>query len=437
MIMMGLKFRGEVPFKQVFVHGLIQDAKGQKMSKSKGNILDPIDLIDGIALEDLVAKRTSGLMQPQMAKQIEKDTRKQYPQGIPSFGTDALRFTFCALASNNRHIRFDLARVEGYRNFCNKIWNAARYVMMNLENHSIGQNDAEREFSLYDKWIWSRLQKTKARVLEHIKLYRFDIAAQALYEFIWNEYCDWYLELAKPVLTQNTFSVKAQAGTRYTLIAILEELMRVLHPIMPFITEEIWQKLVPFFGKDKSPITIMNQPYPIVDNTLMNENIEQEVTTVQNFIIGIRNIRGEMNLSPSKLLTAIYRGSNSKSIATIISQQNIILNLARLENLQQLNANDPSPEAATAIVGDLEIFIPLAGLIDVEAESKRLLKEIEKLEKEKALYKKKLDNESYTQKAPSEIVQQERERLSQAEAALYKLRENYEKINPTIKPPTQ
>lgn len=417
MIMMGLKFMDDVPFKEVFVHGLIQDAKGQKMSKSKGNILDPIDLIDGISLEDLVTKRTSGLMQPQMAKQIEKDTRQQYPQGIQAYGTDALRFTLCTLASNNRHIRFDLARVEGYRNFCNKIWNAARFGMMNVENKPLGNHAGEREYSLYDKWIWSRLQKTKAKVLEHIKIYRFDIAAHALYEFIWNEYCDWYLEFSKPVLTKENFSEKEKAGTRYTLIAVLEEIMRALHPMMPFITEEIWQKLVPILGKGyfkKAPETIMTQAYPEMDTAQVNDTIEEEVSFVQKVIVAIRTLRSEKNLSPSQLLPVIVAAEDEKLLQIVLHHQDGIKFLARLEKVEKANANDSTHYPLSTIVENVKISIPTEDLFDKEAETKRLTKNIDKLNKDIALYKKKLENPNYVEKAPPEIVQQERDRLQHA-----------------------
>ncbi|MDD3449490.1 MAG: valine--tRNA ligase, partial [Gammaproteobacteria bacterium] len=295
MIMMGLKFTGDVPFREVYIHGLVRDAHGQKMSKSKGNVLDPIDLIDGIELDRLVAKRTSGLMQPQMAKAIEKMTRKDFPDGIPAFGTDAMRFTFCALASTGRDIKFDLGRIEGYRNFCNKLWNAARYVLMNTEGQDTGRGNEPVALSLADRWIISRLQQTERTVAESIGAYRFDLAAQAIYEFTWNEYCDWYLELSKPVLTAESGSEEARRGTRRTLVRVLEALLRLAHPLMPFITEEIWQRVAPLAGKSGS--TIMLQPYPQAEAGKEDAQAVADMEWVQAFIIGVRSIRGEMNIA--------------------------------------------------------------------------------------------------------------------------------------------
>ncbi|MEJ2396274.1 MAG: valine--tRNA ligase, partial [Candidatus Thiodiazotropha sp.] len=307
MIMMGLKFMDDVPFHEVYVHGLVRDSHGHKMSKSKGNVLDPIDLIDGITLEDLVQKRTSGMMQPQLANKINQLTRKEFADGIPSFGTDSLRFTFAALAATGRDIKFDLGRIEGYRNFCNKLWNASRYVMMNVEGQDCGvgapttghsEPVAELERSLADRWILSRLQKTKRAVAEAFESYRFDHAAQAIYEFTWNEYCDWYLELCKPVLNDDNASEAAKRGTRRTLVRVLENLLRLAHPIMPFITEEIWQRAAPLAGVEGE--TIMNRPFPTLRQSLVDEAAETEMAWVMQFILGIRKIKGEMNIAPAK-----------------------------------------------------------------------------------------------------------------------------------------
>ncbi|MDX1498101.1 MAG: valine--tRNA ligase, partial [Salinisphaeraceae bacterium] len=306
MIMMGLKFMDDVPFKEVYITGLIRDSEGQKMSKSKGNVLDPIDLIDGIELDDLLAKRTQGLMQPQMAKRIDKATRKEFPDGIAAYGTDAMRFTFAALASTGRDIRFDLGRVAGYRNFCNKLWNAARYVLMNTQGQDCGLDDsADISMTVADRWIISRLQKTEATVNEHIQNYRFDLAAKALYEFTWHEYCDWYLELCKPALTGDA-SEALQRGTRRTLLRVLETLLRLLHPLMPFITEEIWQQIAPLAGVEGD--TIMLRPYPEADKSKMDPEAETEISWIQGFVLGLRQIRGEMDISPGKPLPVLLAG---------------------------------------------------------------------------------------------------------------------------------
>lgn len=427
MIMMGIKFTGKVPFQKVYVHGIIQDANGQKMSKSKGNIIDPIDLIDGIDLESLVKKRTQSLMQPKMAEQIEKDTRKQFPEGIPSFGTDALRFTFCALASNNRHIRFDMARVESAKHFCNKIWNAARYVMMNVEGKSLGTSDADRTFSVSERWIWSLWQKTKQTIQDHTALYRFDIVTQYLYEFIWNHYCDWYVELAKPTLMHST-DVALCNGTRFTLVAILEEILKVMHPIMPFITEEIWQKVAPLLGT--APTSIMIQPYPLIDDQKSDDAAEQAVEWIQGFIMAIRNIRGEMNVNPGQVLANVYcRGGSEAMQAVIRNAMHTISTLAKCTTISWLEADAVIPSSATALVADLEIFIPLSGLINKEAETKRLTKEMEKLKKDILVCETKLNNPDYVNKAPPAVVNTEKERLQAALLGLEKLQENFEKIN--------
>jgi len=431
MIMMGLKFRNDVPFKKVFIHGLIQDAEGQKMSKSKGNIIDPIDLIDGIDLEKLVAKRTTGLMQPGMAKKIEQATRKHFAEGIPSFGTDALRFTFCALATTGRHIRFDLARIEGYRNFCNKLWNAARYVQMNVEDKDLGHSEVDREFTICDKWIWSVWQTTKQTIKQHFEDYRFDLLSQTLYEFTWNQYCDWYLELSKPALTTEGVSENIQRGTRYTLLAILEELLRTIHPIMPFITEEIWQKMAPLLPRKGEQLTkpsIMLQPYPLFDEKWVDKEAQNALYGIQAIILGVRNIRGEMNISPGKRLPLLCRGGEKSLKAIMTKNLTTLQSLCKLESLTWLDKDAIAPSSATALVDDLELFIPLAGFIDKEAEVKRLNKEMEKLQKEIADIQKRLQNENYVNKAPQEVVAKERDKLQAAEKALENFQENLQKI---------
>ena len=434
MIMMGLKFTGEVPFREIYIHGLIRDSHGQKMSKSKGNVLDPIDLIDGIELEPLVAKRTTGLMQPKMAPLIEKHTRKDFPDGIPAFGTDALRFTFAALASHGRDINFDLGRIGGYRNFCNKLWNAARYVLMNTEGHDNGLDSTELDLSLADRWILSRFEHTRHRVEKNIADYRFDLAAQSVYEFTWNEYCDWYLELSKPVLTANAeqpdagFPVSAamQRGTRRTLVRVLEELLRLIHPFMPFITEEIWQRVAPLAGKTGD--TIMLQPWPALDDAARDSAAEQEMAWVMAFIQGVRNIRGEMNLAPGKPITVVVQNGDDTDRSRVERNRGWLMALARLSELRWLEPEDEAPMASTALVGEMKVLVPMAGLIDTGAELVRLDKELAKLEKNLAQCEGKLANPRFVDNAPAEIVEQERGRVQDMQASIAGLREQREAI---------
>ncbi len=414
MIMMGLKFMDDVPFHEIYIHGLIRDAEGQKMSKSKGNVLDPIDLIDGIDLESLVVKRASGLMQPQMAAKIEKDTRKHYPDGIPAFGTDALRFTFAALASTGRDIRFDLGRIEGYRNFCNKLWNATRYVLMNTE----GKDSSPTELSLVDRWIISRLQQVSEQVNQHINTYRFDLAANTLYEFTWNEYCDWYLEFSKPMLQSSN-----SAGTRNTLLHVLEKLLCLLHPFMPFITEELWQRVT-----TKTDDTIMLQQYPQPEHDKIDPQIQLEIEWVKQFILGIRRIRAEMDIAPSKPLPILIQNGNTQDQQKLEKHENILISLARLDKITWLNKEDEAPESAIALVGEMKILIPLAGLIDKQAELKRLNKEMEKLRKELAKCTAKLENPKFTDRAPAKIVEKERQRVAKMNSSLQQLEQQETKI---------
>ncbi|MFN2350168.1 MAG: valine--tRNA ligase, partial [Thioalkalivibrio sp.] len=361
MIMMGLKFMDDVPFKEVYITGLIRDSEGQKMSKSKGNVLDPIDLIDGITLDELLEKRTRGLMQPQMAKKIDKATRKHFPDGIPPFGTDALRFTLASLASTGRDIKFDLGRIEGYRNFCNKLWNAARYVLMNTEDQDTGLGNAPVELSLADRWIQSRLQGVAQQVRAHLDHYRFDLAAQALYEFTWHDYCDWYLELSKPVLTGDS-SEAAQRGTRRTLVRVLDSLLRLMHPIMPFITEAIWRQVGPLAGSAGD--TLMHLPYPVRDETCVDAEAESEIEWVKSFILGMRRIRAEMDISPGKPLPLLMENWKDADRARYTEAEPFIRFLARPESVTWLEPGVDAPESAMALVGELRLLIPLAGLID-------------------------------------------------------------------------
>ncbi len=424
MIMMGLKFQGEAPFKEVYIHGLVRDAEGQKMSKSKGNVLDPIDLIDGIDLESLVKKRVSGMMQPHLAEKIEKATRKQFPDGIPSFGTDALRFTFASLASTGRDIRFDLARTEGYRNFCNKLWNAARYVLMNTENQDNGLSGEACEYSQADQWIQSRLNQVIKQVQQDIKNYRFDLVAQSIYEFTWNEYCDWYLELAKISLQSENAAL--QRGTRQTLLKVLEQILRLAHPLIPFITEEIWQRVAPLTGIQGE--TIMLQPYPEADDQQINQQAIDEINWVMDFILGVRRIRGEMNIAPGKPLAVLLQDGSASDLNFVKNSEAYLLKLGRLESIQWLDKNETAPESAVALVGNMKILIPMAGLIDKEAEMARLEKEIQKINKDLPRIEGKLKNPGFIDKAPAAVIEKEKEKLAKLQTTLANLNEQLNKI---------
>ncbi|MDP1773400.1 MAG: valine--tRNA ligase [Methylobacter sp.] len=430
MIMMGLKFQGEVPFKEVYIHGLVRDAEGQKMSKSKGNVLDPIDIIDGIELEALVAKRISGMMQPHLAKKIEQDTRKHFPDGIQSYGTDALRFTFASLASTGRDIRFDLARTEGYRNFCNKLWNAARFVLMNTEEQDNGLSDAPCQYSQVDRWITSRLHQVTAVTSNAIENYRFDLAAQAIYEFTWNEYCDWYLELAKISLQSDDAAL--QRGTRKTLLTVLESILRLAHPIMPFITEEIWQRVAPLAGiianDGVHTDTIMLQPYPVADEAQIDSNAIAETNWVMNFILGVRRIRGEMNIAPSKPLPIFLQNGSVADQQSLNNNRIYLQKLGRLNSIIWLTPNDSTPESAIALVGEMKILIPMAGLIDKEAELARLEKEIQKINNDLPRIEGKLNNPAFVDKAPPEVIDKEKAKLADLRSMLNNLEQQQRKI---------
>ena len=420
MIMMSLHFRGEAPFREVFVHGLVRDSHGQKMSKSKGNVLDPIDLIDGIGLEALVKKRTEGMMQPKRAAAVEKATRKEFPDGIAAHGTDALRFTYYSLASTGRDIKFDTGRIEGFRNFCNKIWNAARYVLANCEGQPCGAGDEPFELSLADRWIISRLQRAERAVEQAVESYRFDLASQAIHEFIWNEYCDWYLELSKPTLRDEGTGEPLKTGTRRTLIRVLEAALRLAHPLMPFITEDLWQRVAPLAGREGP--TIMLQSYPKYDNKKMDIAAEAGIEWLQGVIVGVRNIRGEMNIPPGRDLSVLLRNGDEQDRARLAENRQYLQKLARLADIRWLEANEKAPAASTALVGDLEILVPMAGLIDKGAELARLGREIDKLDGELEGVRAKLGNSGFVAKAPEEVVTRERDRLEAGEQALEKLR---------------
>ena len=427
MIMMSLYFMGDVPFKTVFVHGLVRDSQGQKMSKSKGNVLDPIDLIDGIELEQLVTKRTSGMMVPQLREKIDKQTRKEFSNGIGAYGTDALRFTYYSLAATGRDINFDVGRIEGFRNFCNKIWNAARYVLMNTEGQECGQNDHKNyRLSLPDRWIISKLQKAEKEVVDAIENYRFDLASQAIYEFIWNEYCDWYLELSKPILWGEDIDPLLKIGTRRTLIRVLEATLRMAHPFMPFITEEIWQQVKSLVGVEGE--TIMLQPYPLADESLIDKEATINVEWLKNAVVGIRNIRGEMNISPAKMLTIYLRNGTKEDKRRLDENKTYLVKLGYLEKIIWLSPDEEAPISITTLMGEMEILVPMAGLIDKQEEIKRLDKELEKIKKEQLRIKNKLANELFTSKAPQDIVKAEKERLKEVEKTYTKISKQKEKI---------
>ena len=429
MIMMTMRFMKhsdgspQVPFKTVYVHGLVRDAEGQKMSKSKGNVLDPLDIIDGITLDALVAKRTSGLMQPQMAEKIDKRTRKEFPDGIAAYGCDALRFTFTSLASTGRDIKFDMGRVEGYRNFCNKLWNAARFVLMNTEGQDCGLS-GEVGYSLPDRWIRSRLNHAIGETLAAFEEFRFDLAARAIYEFIWNEYCDWYLELAKVSLQSE--DLRLQRGTRQTLVQVLETALRLTHPIMPYITEEIWQRVAPLAGQTGT--TLMRKPYPQADSLGADVDSEAAMAWVMSLLLGIRRIRGEMNIAPGKPLTVLLDNGSERDRAFMELSRDYLLRLGRVESLSWLSADEEAPESAIALVGEMKVMIPMRGLIDKEAELARLDKEIQRLGKELPRLEGKLSDSGFLAKAPAQVVEKERARLEDLKAGLHELQAQMAKI---------
>ena len=426
MIMMTLKFTGEVPFKTVYVHGLVRDAEGQKMSKSKGNVLDPIDLIDGISLEDLVAKRTGALMQPKMKAQIEQATRRQFPDGLESYGTDALRFTFCSLASTGRDINFDVGRIEGYRNFCNKLWNATRFVFMKIDGHTLDAVDAAHH-TVFDRWIRSHLQKTEARVEEAIGQYRLDLASQAIYEFVWNEYCDWYLELTKPILADGGATPDVQAATRRTLVEVLETILRLAHPLMPYITEELWQQVAPRIGRGGD--TISKAPYPVADPSKEDALAEADVDWMKAVIVAVRTIRGEMNVSPGRAIPMLLSGGDAADRDRLERLHSLIMTLAKLTEARFIETDAPMPPSSTQLIGTLEVHVPMAGLIDTDAEIQRLTKQIGKLEGEIKGLTGKLNNPGFTDKAPAEVVARERGRLADAERQKSKILSTIENLS--------
>jgi valyl-tRNA synthetase len=425
MIMMGLKFMGDVPFREVYIHGLVRDAHGHKMSKSKGNVLDPIDLIDGIDLPALVEKRTGSMMQPHLAEKIARQTRKDFPGGIPSYGTDALRFTFAAMASTGRDINFDLNRIEGYRNFCNKLWNAARYVLMNTEGQDCGQQGGDIELSGADRWILSLLQTTIEQVTENTRQYRLDLAAQSLYSFIWDEYCDWYLELSKPVLNDTEAGEAAWRGTRQTLVRVLESILRLAHPILPFITEEIWQRAAPLAGAQGETIT--RQSYPRADRALIEQAALDEMNWVKQFVLGVRKIRSGMNIDPRKPLPVLLQNCSETDRQRPAANEHYVRSLARVDSIDWLQTGE-APESATALIGEMKLLIPMAGLIDKQAEELRLTKDLDRKRSERQRIEKKLANPGFLQKAPDAVVEKERKKAEDLESAIKQLEEQLRKI---------
>lgn len=432
MIMMTMHFvkdeegNAQVPFKTVYMTGLIRDENGDKMSKSKGNVLDPIDMIDGIGLEELVEKRCGNMMQPQLAKKIEKATRKTFEGGIEPYGTDALRFTLAAMASTGRDINWDMKRLEGYRNFCNKLWNASRYVLMNTEEHDCGMAEgAELEFSLADQWITSQFEVAAKEFNAHLDNYRLDMAANTLYEFIWNQFCDWYLELTKPVLWKGTEA--QQRATRYTLITVLEKTLRLAHPVLPYITESIWQSVKPLVDGVEGE-TIMTQALPQFNEENFNADVVADLEWVKAFITSIRNLRAEYDIAPSKGLDVMIKVADEKDAARIQANEIVLTSLAKLDSIKVLADNEETPACATSLVGKSELMIPMAGLIDKDAELARLDKEVAKIQGEIKRIEGKLGNEGFVAKAPEVVIAKEREKLEGYKETLVKLEAQKETI---------
>ncbi|MFC3193107.1 valine--tRNA ligase [Marinicella sediminis] len=422
MIMMGIKFMDNIPFKEVYIHGLVRDSHGQKMSKSKGNVLDPIDLIDGISLEALLKKRTQGLMQDQPEKiaKIKQATEEEFPEGIKPYGCDAMRFTFASLASTGRDINFDMGRVEGYRNFCNKIFNASRFVFMNTEDFTLQPADSEQA-STVELWIISRLQHCIAEYRKQMDRYRLDLASQTIYDFFWNEYCDWFLELSKPLL-----KTALRNQVQNTLIRVLDQALRLLHPIMPFVTEEIWQEVKTRLQLSHKSIMISH--FPEANDQLINDQADAAIKWIKGVTLAVRQIRGEMNIPPSKALTVMLSQTNDADRALLNEHGALLSTMARLDEVSLLSADQEEPPAATALLGEMKILIPLAGLIDVAEESQRINKQIDKINQEIKRAQGKLNNEKFVSKAPDHLVAAEQQKLQQNTTALKELEEQLNKL---------
>ncbi len=427
MIMMTLHFSGKVPFHTVYIHGLIKDAEGQKMSKTKGNGLDPLDFIDGIDLEGLVAKRTSNLTQPKMAARIEKQTRKDFPEGIAAYGTDALRFTFAALATTGRDVRFDTNRIEGYRNFCNKLWNASKFVLMNTEELDLTIEPAS---GAVDQWIISKSHRMITDARYALETYRFDIYANTVYEFAWHEYCDWYLELSKPLLWNQDADPAARAATQRTLLQVLEVLLRTAHPVMPFITETLWQQVATRLGQIQNgeAASIMLQTFPLPQDMPANENAENQIEWLKAVITGIRTIRGEANIKPSQDIPLLLQGGNAADKDNATQAENMLGRLANVTSIEWLSDGEKAPLNALSLVGDLKVMVPLAGLIDLEAERGRIGKEVDKAQQELEKIDKKLSNEAFVAKAPAAVVNKDRERAAELQTTLQTLQKQIEAL---------
>jgi valyl-tRNA synthetase len=427
MIMMTLKFMDEVPFKTVYVTGLVTDAEGQKMSKSKGNGLDPLDIIDGIGLEELVAKRTANMLQPKMAKKIEKSTRKEFPDGISAYGTDALRFTFYSIATRSRTIRFDMNRVDGYRNFCNKLWNASNFAFMNtLEHVDDDFMTGEANINVVDRWIVSELQRTIAAVNLAMETHRYDLAAKAIYEFVWDQFCDWYLELSKPILNNEASSTESLRGTRRTLLTTLETILRLSHPFLPFMTEEIWQQIPA--GVRDSGATIMLQAFPEEDAALIDPQVEAEVAWIKSVVTATRNIRGEMDISFAKQIPVLFQNGNETDKSRLENNESLLQFLIKPESLTWLEPDAQAPVSATSLVGDMQVLVPMSGLIDKKAEIQRLDKEIDRKEKDKQRAEGKINNPGFVAKAPIEVVQKEKDKVVELGSAITQLLEQKQKV---------
>ena len=425
MIMMGLKFMGDVPFREVYIHGLVRDQEGQKMSKSKGNILDPLDVVDGIDLESLVAKRTEGLMQPHLKSRIEKTTRKEFPDGIPAFGADALRLTFASLATTGRDVRFDLGRVEGFHRFCNKLWNASHYVLMHVDGHE--RNAPGAKPTIADRWIRSRLGRATRAAHEAVAAYRFDLAAQTLYDFVWHEFCDWYLELTKPVLQSPDADPGELASTRATLAETLDALLKLLHPLIPFVTEELWLELAKAVGTPGE--TIMLERLPSPDGFPVDDEAEQEIAWLQRFVVGIRQIRGEMNLGPSLRLAVKLAGATDLDRERVARHRGYLERLAGLAEIAEADRASAVKGAATALLGEMRILVPLAGLIDIAAERDRLGKQLARASSDLDKCRRKLGDERFVANAPADVVTKERERVAELEQRAQQLQRQIELLD--------